>query len=90
MDERQHRAIDSGLRKSRQAELDLFDLLVKTIVVLSRVTAFPDLMIFVFSEVAARDVCDDAWEQRVRDSHHGNLWAQRSGRAHSRHYREAI
>src|SRR5262249_58967097 len=36
-----HRAIDSGLRKSRQAELDFFDLLVNTIVVVPRVTTVP-------------------------------------------------
>jgi hypothetical protein len=90
LDERQHRGIDLDFESLDRPSWTVFDLLVKTITVLSRVTAFPNLMIIVFSEVAVRDVCADALAQHVRDSHHENLWAHCSGRAHSRHYREAI
>ena len=65
-DERQHRAIDSDFESlGRPSWTFLICSSRQSIVVLSRVTAFPDLMIFVFSEVAARDVCDDAWATTV-------------------------
>ena len=74
-----------------------FDLLVKIIVVvLSHVIASPDLNFFVVSDHAWRTMFDEVNDTSILKTGHlaryqrSLPWGHRSGRAQSRHYREAI